>query len=411
MKRFFAMILCLCLLPIAGIAEANVITLPLTTGGSAEIPFSSDALSFPVSAFEYSHDLCKLTLQMAVSSFGIQGEEPDEAVIRFLNAFGFENVITEDYDYSSADSIGSAMGVRTLPDGKPLVAVVIRSSNYGMEWVSNFDSSVLENHHQGFYLSAKKVLIRLQDYLSQHQIQEKPVIWITGYSRGAAVANITAALIADAKISDDASIYAYTFATPATVQADQSKKHFNIFNILQYADIVTHVPLKGWGFERYGTSLYLPTSASTQDYETFIPAHQEVYRSFTGQEDAFAHDARCADAVEKTVEVMLKTVPTVDSYHATYEPIFKKAFLGGTMDTLDMTLIGFLLSNVLSAIDPENSGKFMMLSGTIADLNMEEVLPLLLPCAIKHMPESYMAALYSLPDEKALFENSLSVLP
>lgn len=409
MNRFFAVILCLCMLPLGGMATEESITLPLTFGGSAEIPFSSDALLFPASALEYSHDLCKLTLQMAVSSFGMQGEAPDASVLRFLKGLGFENVVTEEYDYSSPDTIGSAIGMQTK-DGRPLVAIVIRSSNYGQEWVSNFDSSILDGHHQGFYLSAQKVVNRVQDYLSLHEIHEKPIVWITGYSRGAAVANIVAALISEKSISDDEMIYAYTFATPATVQAEQSKKHFNIFNILQYGDIVTHVPLKGWGFERYGTSLYLPTSASNADLENFLPAYQETYRNLTGQEDEFANDAANVEAVEKVVAVMLKTVPTTQAYHATYETLFKKAMLGETFDTLDMTLAGLLLSNVLAALDPENSENYM-LSANLTNMNMEEVIALLLPCAIKHMPESYMAALYALPDEKALFGNSLSILP
>lgn len=410
MKRLFAILLCLCMLPLGGMADAMSVAMPLTTGGSAQIAFSPDALSLPDTALRYDHDLCKLTFQLAVSSFGLSGEAPDASVTRFLKAFGFEDVVTAEYDFTSPDTIGTAMGIRTQPDGQPLVAVAIRSSNYGQEWVSNFDSSLLEQHHRGFYLAAETVVERLRDYLSRHGLSQMPLIWITGYSRGAAVANVSAALMDESGLSADEKIYAYTFATPATVQAQEAKKHANIFNILQYGDIVTHVPLKGWGFERYGTSLYLPTSKSMPVYDAFLPAYQEAYRLLNHTEDAFAHDGECVLSVERAVQVLLKTVPTVAAYQATYEPIFKKLFLQEELSPSEGMLAGLLLSNVLGALDPENAAAYAITADFTA-LDINSVISLLLPCAIKHMPESYWAFLSSLTDEKVLFENPLSILP
>jgi hypothetical protein len=108
-------------------------------------------------------------------------------------------------------------------------------------------------------------------------------LWITGHSRGAAVANLLAAdLTDDALYPAKESIYTYTFATPnVRLPADDMERmamkddYLNIHNYLNTEDFVAYVPLEAWGFTRYGITKEF---TSTVQYDSM----KHTYRS-TGQ--------------------------------------------------------------------------------------------------------------------------------
>ena len=67
-------------------------------------------------------------------------------------------------------------------------------------------------------------------------------------------------------------IFAYTMGTPQGAYADQnpsprSAVYNNIFNLINPNDIVTHVPLRQWGFTRYGVDKYMTTRTIDPNYE------------------------------------------------------------------------------------------------------------------------------------------------
>ena len=55
-------------------------------------------------------------------------------------------------------------------------------------------------------------------------------------------------------------VYAYTFASPATTLNAQAHdaRYANIFNIANPSDIMPYLPLRTWGYERYGIDKALP---------------------------------------------------------------------------------------------------------------------------------------------------------
>ena len=59
-------------------------------------------------------------------------------------------------------------------------------------------------------------------------------------------------------------VYAYTFASPATTlnRAAHDERYGNIFNIINPADIMPSLPLRAWGYERYGVDLTLPSEGT-----------------------------------------------------------------------------------------------------------------------------------------------------
>lgn len=89
--------------------------------------------------------------------------------------------------------------------------------------------------------------------------------WVTGFSRAAAVANVTAhnlnAAIGDGTLDATPNdVFAYTFESPRTVTTDEPEYDvaLNIFNIVNPADIVTQIPPAEWGYVRYGIDCPLP---------------------------------------------------------------------------------------------------------------------------------------------------------
>ena len=76
------------------------------------------------------------------------------------------------------------------------------------------------------------------------------MLWITGHSRGGALANVLAAKRIDAGYN----VYAYTFAAAATTTSSTAAatKYNSIFNIINTDDLVPQLPMSDWNFKRYG---------------------------------------------------------------------------------------------------------------------------------------------------------------
>ena len=66
-------------------------------------------------------------------------------------------------------------------------------------------------------------------------------VWISGYSRAAAVSNVTAGTLVNTGFLPKEDVYAYTFATPAAILEPPKEGYENIFNIIDPADLVPQV--------------------------------------------------------------------------------------------------------------------------------------------------------------------------
>lgn len=142
-----------------------------------------------------------------------------------------------------------------------IICVVIRGTYGNSEWESNFDigstsefSSYSEwtevTNHRGFDITANRLNGLLDDYIDTYCSDTTNVLWITGHSRGGAVANLLAAK----RVSAGDNVFCYTFASPATTtNANANTSDYNcIFNIINRDDIVTKLPLASWSFVRFG---------------------------------------------------------------------------------------------------------------------------------------------------------------
>lgn len=244
-------------------------------------------------------------------------------VAELYGTLGFSNAEFRDYDKAltdGEDKVAYSMAVKHIQNSygetDTLIAVPIRGGGYGAEWGSNFylTEAGLDNRipHMGFWKAATGVWTGLNDYVarleSQGLIQGELKLWITGYSRGAATANLLAHTVMQRKTLgsvavDRKNLYAYTFATPAgasvrwmerTGEADDP----NVFNIVSPVDIVPYVAPAAWGYTRYGVTLSLPYTNG----ENYLDSFRELSGLSDAQAIPMSQRAVAVDTVRTLTE-------------------------------------------------------------------------------------------------------------
>lgn len=188
----------------------------------------------------------------------------DSVCILERNSHGSDRVADTrmDRDTFRSDKIStdttSLLNTKRL-DG--LVVVDIRGSVTAMDWYNDIMTQLSAKSNR-FAALAEEVLTNVNNYIRLMGLQD-PIVLITGHSMGAAIANILAARLNG--IMDPDNVYAYTFATPRTVNeavsGNQAVNYPNIFNILNSNDAVTYVPSSFFSIEehwrRHGIDLYI----------------------------------------------------------------------------------------------------------------------------------------------------------
>ncbi len=127
--------------------------------------------------------------------------------------------------------------------------MILQGTASSDEWKSNLrlgDSLLdLPTVHAGFNATEKAVHKKLNTFLKTNKLKKGSVaFWVTGHSRGAAVANIMAKRLSDTY--GKSNVYAYTFASPKVVKVSTktTNKYSNIFNYVNPDDVVTRIPTK-----------------------------------------------------------------------------------------------------------------------------------------------------------------------
>ena len=259
-------------------AVLNVVSFEIESCG--EIYEYSDDW-FSRSAKIYSNGLALQSAALARASFNAPRGGDYSVADRDLKAFftdaGFTGYrANEDYHKKPTEYSAGVGIARKTVGGKTLVAVAVRSANYGLEWYSNMDTGA-SGDHRGFSIAADSLLEELSDYILDEGITGEVVFWICGYSRGAAVANLLSAHVVDKMLSDAAlanisygedDVFAYCLAAPApTVAAEHDAERYScIHNVINPCDVVSRVPTWFFGFRRYGKDVFLPSPMTEEDF-------------------------------------------------------------------------------------------------------------------------------------------------
>jgi hypothetical protein len=222
--------------------------------------------AFPVFAAElnFPADNSKYTKEAALSLLELCSGHLKNKTAELFAEYSFKVIKQKHYekkadqiDHTSAYTIGKG-SVYIEGKKKSACLIVIRGTD-GNEWYSNFNfvPSVSEMSHfsQSFLFSAEEILLEIEKLFPD----KNTLIVISGHSRGAAVANLLALLLNE--VYNPANIYAYTFATPATVRNVPELTDYNIFNFINPCDLVPRLPAQAWGYRRAGKDIYLDSES------------------------------------------------------------------------------------------------------------------------------------------------------
>lgn len=179
----------------------------------------------------------------------------------------------------ASKEINSAKGKRTL------VILTIRGTpGSAPEWISNVNVADSTHNseliHEGFFRTQTIIQKALIYYLLKKKIDpDSTYFLITGHSRGAALANLIGANLADQGYFDTENIYVYTFAAPNVSQEEKVKdsKYNFIWNIVNPEDIVPIVPLnrhdkkREWNFGKFG---------QTKVFASYWNTNSELYENY-----------------------------------------------------------------------------------------------------------------------------------
>ena len=316
-----------------------------------------------------------------------------------LQKNNFEN--TELFQYENLSKSDNKAGL-VLSHKDNLLLVVIRGTR-DEEWYSNFN--IGEGYeHAGFGKASDLVIKNIKTYMKSHNLMYGNTdVFITGHSRGAAVANLTAAKLTDA--DEFASIEAYTFACPNTTTAENAlnSKYDNILNIVNPQDFICYIPLSVWGYKRYGKTVELPKSNTAGDFYVLYSKMKKSYFDSTKKE--LKDFPRKSQDVENIISYLGYLAPTPQDYYQ------KEISVG----SFRLTMYDYMmkLAAVMNNENPLLHGLFMLscksfpevcpitdfVMGELSDINIDHPASITeTPVVINHMPDAYFAWLDTLDE-------------
>ncbi len=275
-----------------------------------------DDAYFSLPSDMYHHDFARLSLGLSLCAFRNKDnpDRQDDNLLAFLEEMGFSEAETDAYRTGpTKDSICYGLARKTVGDTTVILCAVC-GGNYGAEWASNLTVGD-EDRSVGFRDASMQVQAALTDYLDRHSAEGKVKLWITGFSRAAAVANITAADCTASGRFDD--VYAYLFATPQTVKNPVA--YPNIFNIVQKEDVVPRIPLEDWGYHRYGQDLFLVSTETDADCAPVMEKAADLYREMTGAEMVFNTEINYQ--IRTLIDYLLMLMPNAKDYAEHLQPV------------------------------------------------------------------------------------------
>jgi len=391
---------------------------------SYSFPYRDDYFSIP--STDYQHQLAQCTLGLAVSAFRAADLELDrkDAYIRdYLGAAGFGDMVSHQFDQEpTADTIATLIASKTLQDAEGeflLVAVAVSGGGYEDEWLSNFSFGD-ESVHDGFFSAAFTVFQRVFDYVDAYAGEGRFKIWMGGYSRAAAVSNMTAALALTAEQVDREDLYVYTFATPNNIrlesgdfELDGTYDYSSIYNVVGMFDPVPSIPFQEWGYGKLGTTFHLPAQETTPDYLTRREPVAAIYQEITGT--AYTNNPEANWFLQKLYQLMYDMVRTADVYEEELQEVIDEAWVNrSSVLQLLRALCGVLSQThgINGRLMEEAPSADTLLSVFLYDLGMEKLglrpsswndLSLMMQIFYEHCPEVYISWMMSQDDPSELF--------
>lgn len=251
-----------------------------------DVSFKMDYTLFFQNLSNYTANLSKLGILYSIgayhNAFSIDyGADFKGDAGVMMESFGMKDVVDVKLadTYTDDDLSEMIVGHREVTyQGvtKDIIFVAVRGTDATIEeWSSNFDvgadtseywdrnNSEWENHlnHKGFDVAANRLDEYLSGYINGLDSSAQKVLFFTGHSRGAAIANIMAAMY----VEKGYETVAYTMATPNTTLESDYGSYKTIFNIVNGDDLVPCLPLEEWGYQKFGRTYTVSIKDSYED--------------------------------------------------------------------------------------------------------------------------------------------------
>ena len=223
--------------------------------GTAQIKSVMKDSLFEASPRNYSQDLAELSCGAAFAT------DSKEKINSFFTTLGWDTIETAScYDTGTKeDTIGYGIAHRKIGE-YDVFACNIRGVEYGLEWSSNFQLGTYGTH-SGFSAAAGQVRAEIRNYLNQHfkDATAPRKFWITGYSRGGAVANVLAQdlLLNYSEDYTEDNLYVYTFEAPGGLEANRAVAWESVFNLINGGDLIPKILPAQYGLGRCGKDVEL----------------------------------------------------------------------------------------------------------------------------------------------------------
>lgn len=324
-----------------------------------------------IDANGYNPQLAHMLISMCCSVYS----ETD--MKRTFASFGFDGIADNSRD---GIFLGYGLAKKQLSNGKTLVLVVTRGTPDfpDIEWGSNIlpQFNITTGQHKGFSDAANGLYDRIGTQLGVTNFADVEFV-ITGFSRGAAAANILAGRLVDEHVPQSM-IHAYTFACPdvGVMSENKAESYHCIFNIANANDIVSWVPksiaplanfgvaiinqILGLNWNKFGRSywysedwdnyrnLQIGTSAHNQtEYMNFLRSEKSTREYKKRQDTKSALDDATNKRTQDNILAILTTFVDTITHIGCHCPVDVEIL------TIDGKVAGTVINNVPNIIMPE----------------------------------------------------------
>ena len=204
---------------------------------------------------DFDADSTKFNKSIALLSFvGAEKASNKTKLAAFYSAIGFKSIVySDDYDLpEDKESIKFTLAHYEASDYH-LISVVTNGIGYEKPWENNFNLG-LEGDAEGFVVASNKVLAGIRSYIESYT--DKTIkLWITGYSRSGGISNIVSTHLIDDNTVLENNLFAYTFEAPQVVSSTNTKQYKSVFNIINSADLITHMAPSKYNLKRVGSDV------------------------------------------------------------------------------------------------------------------------------------------------------------
>ena len=272
---------------------------------------------------------------------GAKGNTKTENGITFGEIFGLKDgkrvtALDLKLNYGGKDSNGNIVDeddvsevyfghklVSYKNEKREIIFMMVRGTNgTNEEWSSNFDIGaslyssdneynnktgehpdwVDKDNHKGFDVAATRIMKAYNEYIQNLEAighldtNAKRSIFISGHSRGAAIANILGAKFED---DIDYDSFVYTLAAPYTTTKSTASSYKTIFNICNNDDLVPFLPLSDWNFKKYGKTLGISVKENYEDHKPFSDEYNTFEAMFHKDYDSNAYLSAAVNSFKK----------------------------------------------------------------------------------------------------------------